>query len=298
MPLLHSTRAPNEHLIFVKNVPGYFATDEIRSLFAKYNPASIKNVYPNSNVTTIVIGFRTKDEAARAQAETDQTRLAHVVLKVETYNQKQSVRYLRDQGQVTRPRGAAQENEAQYYDEEPIQEEGPVFTPPMEPHIAKDSTAAPQGTTWADVAGNRCALVHEAPTMLEVGSPTTTESTPISTPRMPIVVPQKLFAPGLEHKSSQRPPPEVVSLGYSTPEALAIPPALSSHSTDTYSTDEIEDRIRKLGNIPDWMTIAQWADDSSCREHKPFPTEPLDTTARIRAKHCRNCAFCQLRDRY
>jgi hypothetical protein len=297
MPLSCSTKAPNEHLIFVKNVPGYLATDEIRSLFAKYNPASVKNVYPNSNVTTVVIGFRTKDQAARAQAGTDQTRLAHVVLKVEMYNQRQSVRYLRDQGQVNRPRGAVQEDESEYLDEDPTQEEELGLAPHTEQHAAKDPTAAPQGTTWADVAGNRRAPFNEATTVPEVDSPATTDSTPISTPRMPTAVPQKLFALDLEHKSSPRLPPAAVSLGYSAPETLAIPPPLSSRSTDTSSTDEIEGQVRRLGDITSWTTVAQWASESSGQQPVRFPTEPLDTTARIRAMHCWNCTFCQLRGR-
>ncbi|KAG9187599.1 hypothetical protein G6011_05470 [Alternaria panax] len=297
MPLPHVSKAPNEHLIFVKNVPGYLATDEIRILFAKYNPASVKNVYPNSNVTTVVIGFRTKDEAAHAQAGTDQTRLAHVILKVEMYNQRQSVRYLRDRGQVLRPRGAAQDDEAGYFDEELGQEEGSVFTPPTELYVAKDPITAPQGTTWADIAGNRRALVDEAPTMLEVDSLATTESTPISTPHLSIAVPQELFAPGLEHKNFSHTPPAVVSLGYSTPEALAIPPPLSSRSTTTSSADDIGKRVRRLGDITSWETVAQWANESSGHKPARFPAEPLDTTARIQAMHCRSCAFCQLRDR-
>jgi len=298
MPLPHSFKAPNEHLIFVKNVPGYLATDEIRSLFTKYNPASVKNVYPNSNVTTIVIGFRTKDEAARAQAETDQTRLAHVVLKVEIYNRRQSVRYLRDQGQANRPRGAVQEDEMEYFDEEPAQKDKLVITPPRGLHVTKDLTAAPQGTTtWADIAGNRRAPVNEAPTVPEVDSPATTDSTPITTPLMPTVVPEKFFAPDPEQKSSPRPPPAAISLGYSTPEVLAVPPLLSFRSTDTCSTDEIEDQVKRLGDIASWTTVAQWATETSDQQPPHFPLDPLDTTARIRAMHCLNCAFCRLRGR-
>jgi hypothetical protein len=299
MPLPRSNKATNEHLIFVKNVPGYLATDEIRSLFAKYNPASLKNVYPNSNVTTVVIGFRTNEEAVRAQAGTDQTRLAHVILKVEMYNQRQSVRYLRDQGQTTRPRGAEHdEEEPGYFDEEPTQEDSPVFTPPLEPHTARGSTFAPQGTTWAEIAGNRRALVEEAPTTPEVDSSATTESTPISTPRMPVPVPQKLSAPGLEQKSSPIPPPAAVSLGNSTPEALAIPSPHIVDDTKTPHTDQIEERVRRLGDITSWDSVAQWAYENSSQQSAQLLADPFDTTARIQKRHCQNCAFCQLRDRF
>jgi hypothetical protein len=291
MPLPRSTKAPNEHLVFVKNVPGYLATNEIRSVFARYNPASVKNVYPNSNVTTVVIGFRTKDEAARAQAEADQTRLAHVVLKVEMYSQKQSVRYLRDQGQTHRPRGAAHEDKPGYFDEEP------VFTPLPEPHTPRNPTAAREVTTWADIAGNRCAPTNQTPTIPEVDSSATTESTPISTPRMPTAVPRTLFAADIKHRSSTLPPPAAVSLGYSTPEAITIPPPDSTHSTNTSFTDEIEVQVGRLGDIASWETVAQWAPESRLHQSTRFPAEPLDTTTRIRARHCRNCAFCRMRNR-
>ncbi|KAL1801248.1 hypothetical protein ACET3X_001590 [Alternaria dauci] len=296
MPSPHSTKAPNEHLIFVKNVPGYFATDEIRSIFAKYNPASFKNVYPNSNVTTIVIGFRTKEEAARAQAATDQTRLGHVVLKVETYNQKQSVRYLRDQGQANRPRGAVQEDESQDYDEEPVQEDIPVFSLPIGPHAAKDNTAAPMGTTWADIAGNRRAPADEAPAIPEVQSPATTESTPISTPRMPETVLQKHLVSGLEDKDSLLLPPSLRLLSYTAPDPLSVrPPHRRSPSTESSFTAEVEHELRKLSNMGGWsMAAAQWADDQG---QTRFLVDPLDTTMRIRLMHYKNCAFCQKRDR-
>jgi hypothetical protein len=295
MPLNHGAKAANEHLIFVKNVPGYIGTDAIRGIFEKYNPMSVKNVYPNSNVTTVVVGFRTKAEATRAQEETDQTRLSNVVLKVEMYNQRQSVRYLRDQGQANRPLGMVKDDEAEYFDEEPSQEDAPVSTPPLEPYVARDFTVAPQGTTWADIAGNRLAPVKEAPKMGGADSTTTAPCTPTSTPRMPIAVPQKLFAPS-HQQSETSPPPAAVSLGYSTPDAVAIPPPLSGRSTDTSSTDEMEERVRKFGEIVNWQAVTQWATESSNYRDARGEVEPFDTTARIRARHRRDCLFCRKRE--
>jgi hypothetical protein len=297
MPLLDSPKAPDEHLIFVKNVPGYVGTDTIRSMFDKYNPTSVKNVYPNSNVTTVVVGFRTKAEAARAQEETDQTRLEHVVLKVEIYNQRQSVRYLRDHGQPNRPLGAAKEDEPGYLNAKPAQEEASIFTPPLEPHVAKDPATAPRGTTWADIAGNRHAQVKEVPKAGAADSPATGPSTPTSTPHIPIAVPRKLFAPG--HRNANSPPQAALSLGHSTPEALAIPPSPSARSTDTSTastTDEIGARVRAWDNIASWQAVTQWAIESSSHQPTRYSVEPLDTTARIRARHCADCAFCRLRE--
>ncbi|KAI4674282.1 uncharacterized protein J4E84_010657 [Alternaria hordeiaustralica] len=299
MPLNNGAKAANEHLIFVKNVPGYIETDELKRMYESYNPTSLKNVYPNSNVTTIVVGFRTKAEAARAQEETDQTRIANVILKVEMYNQRQSVRYLRDQGQASRPLGMAEQDEPGYFDE-PAQEDAPVFTPPLEPYVARDPAAAPQGTTWADIAGNRAAPVKHTTKLEGTDSPATVPSTPNFTPRMPIAVPQKL-PPGQPQPGSS-PPPAAVSLGHSTPEALTIPPAVTDVSTDSGSeatdeTDENEEHDRMISDIAIWQATAQWANETVGYQSPGQQVEPLDTTARIRQRHCRDCVFCQMRNR-
>lgn len=295
MPLNNGAKAANEHLIFVKNVPGYTETEDLKRMYENYNPTSLKNVYPNSNVTTIVVGFRTKAEATRAQEETDQTRIANVILRVEMYNQRQSVRYLRDQGQANRSLGQVEQDEPGYFDE-PAQEDAPFFTPPLEPYVARDPAAAPQGTTWAHVAGNRLVPVKEARKLNGTDSPATVPSTPTYTPRMPIAVPQKLLPPGQQQPESS-PPPAAVSLGHSTPEALPIPPPRSVVSTNTGTTDEAEDRDRTMSDIAIWQATTQWATERGSYQATLQEVEPIDTTARIRQRHYRDCVFCQMRNR-
>jgi hypothetical protein len=196
MPFANNRARTNEHLIFVKNVPQYLAKDEVPKRFIQYNSIGVKNVYPHSHITTVVISFATKHEAERAQRETDQMRLDNVVLHVEGYNKSQSVRYLRDKGHANRPLGAVEEDDTRYYEEE-AQEEASIYTPPLEPVAAKDPKIASQGSTWAHIAGKQRGAVQPAvPAVQEAeekeeeeDNEATPPKTPTFTPRLPTAVP-------------------------------------------------------------------------------------------------------------
>jgi len=76
MPRHHNTKAKDvEHLIFVKNVPAHVADGPLLDLFARYEPTRVKNVYPTSDITTVVFSFPTSDEACFAKEDTDGIRL-------------------------------------------------------------------------------------------------------------------------------------------------------------------------------------------------------------------------------
>lgn len=78
MPRHNNTKAKEvEHLIFVKNVPADVAraAGPLMEMFARYGPTRIKNVYPTSDITTVVVSFPTLDEAIDAQEGTDGMRL-------------------------------------------------------------------------------------------------------------------------------------------------------------------------------------------------------------------------------
>lgn len=100
----HPIKASNEHLVFAKNVPQYMA-GQITQLFNRYKPVGVRNIYPRSDMTTLVFTFGSQFDAERAQRETDLMRIDYVVLKVETYNDKQSVRALRAKRRARRPVG-------------------------------------------------------------------------------------------------------------------------------------------------------------------------------------------------
>jgi hypothetical protein len=195
MPFANNRAGTNEHLIFVKNVPQYLAKDEVPKRFIQYNSIGVKNVYPHSHITTVVISFAAKHEAERAQRETDQMRLDNVVLRVEGYNKGQSVRYLRDKGHASRPLGAVEEDDTGNYEED-TQEEASIYIPPLEPVVVKYPKIASQGTTWAHIAGKQrgavqpaVPAVQEAEEKEEEDNEATPPKTPTFTPRLPTAVP-------------------------------------------------------------------------------------------------------------
>jgi hypothetical protein len=195
MPFANNRAGTNEHLIFVKNVPQYLAKDEVPKRFIQYNSIGVKNVYPHSHITTVVISFAAKHEAERAQRETDQMRLDNVVLRVEGYNKSQSVRYLRDKGHASRPLGAVEEDDTGNYEED-TQEEASIYIPPLEPVVVKYPKIASQGTTWAHIAGKQrgavqpaVPAVQEAEEKEEEDNEATPPKTPTFTPRLPTAVP-------------------------------------------------------------------------------------------------------------
>lgn len=150
MPLLSAAKAPNERLIFVKNVPTYVPEEEIAALFAPYNPISIKNVYKDSSITTIVVAFRSKPDAARAQHETDKTRLGSAEIKVELYEQRRSVRYIRDQGQANRASISPEKEQNEQPGHLGPEGDSPSF-PPLPPVPDKSHNAVLQTNTWAHI---------------------------------------------------------------------------------------------------------------------------------------------------
>ncbi|KAH9879553.1 hypothetical protein IAQ61_001371 [Plenodomus lingam] len=86
----------DENHVFVKNVPQYLAKVTIPQLFEEYNLTSTKNNYPAGQITTMVFGFRNRDDARRAQEAHHNRLIDGVQLHVELYQDRKSVRYLRE----------------------------------------------------------------------------------------------------------------------------------------------------------------------------------------------------------
>jgi hypothetical protein len=356
--MAHNMRTPNEHLVFVKNVPSDLAKkNAIPKLFAQYNPIGFKNVYPHSNITTIVVTFATRREAAHAQKETDQTRLENVILRVEGYKKIQSVRYLRDKGQAIRPLGTVEEYDTEDSEEYHAEYEPPAYNPPPELVAAKDPKIAPTGITWAHIAGNQRGAVQPVVSTIqetdeeekdeqddkqdneqdEGQDKDTPPKTPTVTPRMPVAVPDITWTPkrtadGMPSLMSQNPllppTPPIFSLSNrtivpptllpNTPrETILAPstssdegewaahgpyeplPALPSQKNRTivparpgafYNAQydaEVEHKV-KMEGVSDWAQKSTGIQAASA-------WEPIDTTERIRQRHCHDCAFCKKR---
>ena len=146
-----NTRSQNAHLIFVKNVPGDLAHEGIPKLFGEYKPLVIKNIYPNSSVTTMVLSFRSHAEAIRAKEGGQDKRLGNAMLRTEMYEDRRSIRFNRGQGQA---QGKANNNEP--YDSEDT--EAPAYTIRNKARSKKGLVAAKAPNTiadksWARVAG-------------------------------------------------------------------------------------------------------------------------------------------------
>ncbi|KAF1832856.1 hypothetical protein BDW02DRAFT_631734 [Decorospora gaudefroyi] len=287
MSLLLNNRAPKEHLVFVKNVPSYLAKDTIPKLFTKYNPIHIKNVYPKSHITTVVIAFRTQHEAACAQQDTDQMRISNVVLRVEGYNKLQSVRHLREQAHTNRsPLGLAVEDD----DDEDTKHEEVLPTYITSPaQQSRTPNAAPKGTTWAHVAGNNTApdefltsttrmsaIIninnttpdHQNKNKTTPAIPETqNQTTPTPIPTPPIPVPQAAADAPTTHQF---------------PHLTPIPHHVLPTPTPTSTPEAVE---------PEQEHVPERAQPTIPKESPPV-WEPIDTSHRIRLQHCRACWFC------
>ena len=138
-----NTRSQNSHLIFVKNVPGDLANEGIPKLFDEYKPLVIKNIYPHSSVTTMVLSFRSRAEAIRAKEGGQDKRLGNAVLRTEMYEDRRSIRFNRGQGQA---KGKANNNES----DDTEDAEAPAYTIRNKPRSKKGLVAAKAPNTVAD----------------------------------------------------------------------------------------------------------------------------------------------------
>mgnify|MGYP003624091355 CR=1 FL=1 len=291
MRRVRDPKARDEHLIFVKNVPAHMATHAVPDLYAAYKPLRIKNVYPNSDITTVVVGFRTHREASYAQQDTDGLRLESVVLRVESYSKHRSVRHLREGRIANRPLGTVDENDDDEEDEQPESRPDsdsdydtlfPFFVGQVQP----DTTGT---TTWAQIAK-------------QTRQPQTTQPmVSSSSPRLkhPTVSEEAKKLPALmaiaePHHASKN---VVAESRSEIDEADAQTDAVLPRSPNTTSTEiaaydgDIEDNS-KTRNPPSIANAAPYMSTGILA-----PWEPIDTSERIRQRHCRDCRFCQMRNR-
>ncbi|KAJ5063541.1 hypothetical protein J3E74DRAFT_287830 [Bipolaris maydis] len=277
MTLLPGTRVSNERLIFVKNVPSYVDDDQVAELFSPYRPVSYKNIYKGSSITTIVVGFRTTGDAARAQRETDGRCLGSAIIKVEMYEQRRSIRYIRDHGNNSTPWDVEQEEgyEAEQPDEEVPPKEVTTNFSPLYPAPVKLSSTATQGTTWAHIASNRYTQgVTKEPAIIKADSAPSPASTPIATPQISTAI---LVKP-IEAEAQDSPPSSpvvVVSPGDTTIVATSEPLVRDEPSSDGTHEPQTEYQIMRWSGILKW---AQHVGNDGTQEMQSGPVAPIDTT--------------------
>ncbi|EUC30343.1 hypothetical protein COCCADRAFT_104123 [Bipolaris zeicola 26-R-13] len=298
MTLVAGTRVSNERLIFVKNVPSYVADDQVEELFSPYRPVSYKNIYKGSSITTIVVGFRTTSDAARAQRETDGKCLGSAIIRVEMYEQRRSIRYIRDHGYNSTPWDVEEDEGEEEYEEEPYEEvppkEATAGFSPYYPAPVKLSSTAAQGTTWAHIASRQHTQgVTNAPAITKADSAPSPASTPIATPQIPTVIPVKPIEAEAQVTQPSS-PVAAVSPSNNTTIAISEPAAHDEPSSDGAHEPESEHQVMR------WSEILRWAEHSSgdgIQEMQSRPYVPIDTMVRIRQVHCRDCAFCKSMER-
>ncbi|KAH7074266.1 hypothetical protein FB567DRAFT_553734 [Paraphoma chrysanthemicola] len=279
-------KGKDEHLIFVKNVPTYMANRAVPDLYAPYQPIRIKNVYPNSDITTVVLGFQTEREASQAQADTDGYRLENVVLRVESYSKHRSIRHIRGERNASQPMSAVNDDDEVEENERPESRpdsEYEVVFPLLVEQAQQDTTGA---TTWAQIA-KQTRLSEARPAQVEprnttrlrrakapekVKEPTSVE--PIATP---------LQTSNVNDDST--------AFRKGEDDALhADSPVASSEDLNGYEGDVEYNKKMKTAT-------AVRKEAQVTRSSIFSPWEPINTSQRIHQRHCRGCIFCQLRAR-
>jgi hypothetical protein len=290
MPRAHNVKghskpsgpAKDEHLIFVKNVPAYLATEAIPELFARYRPDRIKNVYPKSDITTVVVGFATQEKASQAQQETDGMRLESVVLRVEMYSKHRSVRYLQEARTKSQPLDATEED----YEDLEEYEENTLAEPKYVLPFARKPQEGSGPSTWAQVAGtDRKTDMMPLPPPPGVAPladfPTPSEQRASPAPPIKVAVPRIDTARNTDNATS--------TLG-STDEVL--PHSSTSSSTKVSSCDGDVEYTTKTDE-----QATTTKPDQPVRDSIFAPWESTSTSQRISHRHCRDCTFCQMRMR-
>lgn len=270
MPRAHTTKFKDEHHIFVKNVPADLGIAAVPRLFEQYKPTRIKNVYPTSNITTIVVTFATYEEAEQAKEDIDGIRLDNVVLRVEMYDKRRSLRYLKETRTTHRPRlGYVEEEYDDDYEEEEEEPEVPVYVRPS----GTPRQGSPGITTWAGIVGNdHCTGM--APLSALAHAVQTEYPTPVNEGHRAKQTIEQLPS----HVDDGVPLSEHGSLD-------VLPP-----STETTSTTDSEPK-RKTGK----QLLCIRSPGTFKRTSIFVPWESFDSTERIVQRHCRDCAFCKKR---
>lgn len=280
MPRAHTTKFKDEHHIFVKNVPADLGISAVPNLFEQHKPTRIKNVYPTSNITTIVVTFATYEEAQQAQEEIDGTRLEHVVLRVEMYDKRRSVRYLKETRNTHRPYLRYIDEQEEDYEEEIEQEYEEEYKEELEkPQEPAATYALPFGsaqrgdpTTWARVVGK-----NRGAGMVPLPPPTKAAWTGQPTPKNGAPWTEKNAEVAILHQHDGVAPSE-----HGSTDVLPLSSEISS-STETEPERGTENYPRNSNS------------EKAVRTSIFVPWESFISTERIIQRHCRNCAFCQKR---
>lgn len=291
MPPAYTTKFKDEHHVFVKNVPAELGIAAVPGLFEQYKPTRIKNVYPTSNITTIVVTFGTYEEAEQAQEDIDGIRLENVVLRVEMYDQRRSVRYIKET-QTRNPRtrrahrphmGYAEETYDEEYEQEAEELEEAVYVRPA----AMPRRASPGITTWANIVGNdRGTGMTPLPAPAKAVQTTDPTLTPDPTPANDNDTQycDHTHEPAIPYVSDDTASSEHGSID-------VLPPSWETASLTDSTTSPTDSELVRLMK----ETVLKNKPKPVVRTSIFVPWESFDSTERLVQRHCRDCVFCQKR---
>lgn len=298
MPRPFTTKFKDEHHIFVKNVPAALGISAVPRLFEQYEPTRIKNVYPTSNITTIVVTFGTYEEAEQAQEDIDGTRIDNVVLRVEMYDKRRSLRYLKDTGTRNTPRRSTHRPHFAQVEEEYEDEyegdgeyEEPVYVRPA----ATQPQVSPGTTTWANIVGN-----NRGNGMAPLPAPANAVQPRDPTP---------MFAPANDHNAEYANDIHEPVGPHNNDNATqsehgsieVLPPSWETASlADSTTSPTDSELIRITQEIVPILEAEAKAQAQAKTKEVPrtsivVPWESFDSTERLVQRHCRDCVFCQKR---
>lgn len=328
---------PNYHkaqLLFVKNVPQE-STQSIAELYAQYAPLSMKNLFSDGRITTLMFVLPSAETAATAHERTDGLRVDSTIISVERYNAKQStvarreVRRRRRGGQ-----GRGDEDDFDEYDEGEAEEEVPESWEdeyaPEESFAVGGEAGKPDGVSWADVTKG---VPRKTPSPLLATPAAGALKATVNTSTLEQLSRGELSATShlstMTDKSSRCPPPSN-SNGLSTHENMPAQPVSATGPIDAPQINAISTTdMLPRGQLPQQPSSSTpWLPHSFTAPQSSPPTErsesddtdedssqatllpdfkqqqrgtlasSTDTTAFLRSRHCAACTFCKFREQW
>jgi hypothetical protein len=283
MPPAQKYKGRDEHQLFVKHVPADTAKYALPDLFAPYNPRSVRNLYPDSYDTTVVLSFSTHDEASRAYEDTNGLRIDNTVLHVEMWSEQRTTRPLAvtegyEAGQSRKPISKPATTRYQT----PVEIIERTDTPVSD--TGSNHLKPGDGATWAQVVRPKQPL------------PATVTDRPAISPVLPTVTDKAFLG-----RTAASPQIQVNA----EPEGLAWSglPAKSP-------TCVTEDPGYGEGDTTDGVSYGVVYTFKDRQDKEPIVTrahltavppgsysawDSTNTSDRISHAHCRNCGFCRAR---
>ncbi|KAF1351480.1 hypothetical protein EJ07DRAFT_183866 [Lizonia empirigonia] len=331
---------PNYHkaqLLFVKNVPQE-STQSIAQLYAQFAPLSMKNLFSDGRITTMMFVLPSAEIAATAHERTDGLRVDSTIISVERYNAKQSTvarREVRRRQRGGQGRGDEDEcDEYDGYDECEVEEEVPEswedeYVP--EKSFAIGGEAGKQdGVSWADVTKG---VPRKTPSPLLATPAVDALKATVDTSTLEQLSKGELSAAShlstLTDKSSRSPPPSNGNC-LSTHENTPAQPAPATGPIDapqikvTPATVVLlrgqlpQQPSSSMPSLPHSLTAPQGSTPTERSESEDADEDysqatlipdfkqqqrgtlasSTDTTAVLRSRHCTACTFCKLREQW